>query len=859
MSHSEIDNIIFGVLSTEEIVRNAACIVSNTNLTGQESVYDERMGVIENGKVCQSCGLTNAMCPGHYGYIKLAHPIYHPMFYRHCVNFLNLFCTHCSRLHVSADHLDLLNITGSMSDVLEYITKSVKTCYYCKNARFTYTFVPSDCVVMRSVKANNKPVKTEVSPTEALAILSAIIDCDVALLGLDPLRVRPKSLIMECMPVLPIRARPYIISDGNVCDDDLTVVYQSIVKLNKKFTIEKLPALIFQITTFMNNSDGKSKHNNGGRAIKGIKERISGKDGIIRNNMSGKRVNQSARTVIGPDPTLRTNEVAIPVHIATKLTVPESVNDLNIAQLQSVVDAGRANFVIRDGSKINLKYACRTQGTYVVSGDTVTREGRVVTGDYKEGDVITRGGKTIMYTMPEKRKFDLVIGDTVERHLTDGDTVLINRQPTLHKCSMLAKKIVVRPGKTMRLNLATTKVFNADFDGDEMNIHVPQDYVARAELDVIASTAANVISSQSSKPHIAVVQDGMLGTYLMTKNDYVIPEGPFMDMCMSIEADFARLAYIREKMPLCGRALVSLILPKDFTYTKSVCIVDGIFLSGAITKKVLSSMVQTLYHDYGTVLSFVDQIQFISNMWLTRFGFSIGLGDCLPRDGLEETIQKNVSRCFAEAHKINETVFNPKIKHAKVSMSLARAKDMGMKAAKDAFDDTNGFVSTVTSGSKGDYFNVCQITGLLGQQNVGGGRIAPELNNGTRTLPHYPRYPLEENYEASGFVRSAFIRGLKPQEFFFHAMSGREGVSDTALKTAVSGYTQRKMIKIMEDIKVDYDGTVRNSSGDIIQWEYASDGLDRTRTIPRGGHTDFCDIDRLANALNDDFERALKL
>ena len=279
------------------------------------------------------------------------------------------------------------------------------------------------------------------------------------------------------------------------------------------------------------------------------------------------------------------------------------------------------------------------------------------------------------------------------------------------------------------------------------------------------------------------------------------------------------------------------------------------FLSGSITKSVLSSIVQTLHHDYGSALGFIDNIQFAANLWLTRFGFSIGLGDCKPQPGLKETVQRNVTKCFAEAQKINDTVFNPKIKHAKVSMALARAKDMGMKAAKDAFDDTNGFVSTVSSGSKGDYFNVCQITGLLGQQNVGGGRIVPELNNGTRTLPHYPIYPIEENYESSGFVRNAFIRGLKPQEFFFHSMSGREGVSDTALKTAVSGYTQRKMIKIMEDIQVNYDGTVRNSSGDIIQWEYAYDGLDRTQTIPRDGHTDFCDIERLAERLNADFDK----
>src|SRR5690606_16415609 len=170
-------------------------------------------------------------------------------------------------------------------------------------------------------------------------------------------------------------------------------------------------------------------------------------------------------------------------------------------------------------------------------------------------------------------------------------------------------------------------------------------------------------------------------------------------------------------------------------------------------------------------------------------------------------------------------------------------------------DETNGFISTVTSGSKGDYFNICQITGLLGQQNVNGGRIERVLNNGTRTLPHYPLEPSEENFESTGFVRNSFIKGLNPKEYFFHAMSGREGVSDTALKTWKSGYTQRKMVKLLEDVQVKYDGTIRNSSEDIIQWEYASDGFDRTQIINKGDNIDFCDISRIADRLNSKIQK----
>jgi DNA-directed RNA polymerase beta' subunit len=846
MDYSEISTIEFGVMSSDEIAANAVCLVTNDEITGPESVYDLRMGVIENGKTCPSCGGTNKTCPGHYGAIKLARAIFHPMFYRNIVAFLNVFCSTCSRLYVSDEHLKVEGCPKNYAKVCELV-HDVGACYFCKCEKYSYSYVASESRIVRSQKDSKVPVSVD----ECLAIFSNILESDVELLGLKPSLIMPRNLIMEYLPVIPTRSRPYIISDGNVCDDDLTVVYQTVVKINRNLTADNMNTLIFHITSLMNNQDGKSKHNNGCRPIKGIKERISGKDGIIRNNMSGKRVNQSARTVIGPDPTLRTDEVAIPDHFAEKLTIPEHVNERNIHEMQQVVDNGRANYVLRNKNKINLAYACKTHETEILQGDTVMRNGRTADAPYMVGDTIHRNGEVIAYAPSVPRKYELRVGDTVERHLKDGDVVLINRQPTLHKCSMLAKKIVIRPGKTMRLNLATTKVFNADFDGDEMNIHVPQDYVARVEMQQLVSTSKNIISLQSSKPNVAVVQDGMLGAYLMTENDYAIPRHIFDDICMTVDFSFERMQTVLAVLPRCGRALVSLILPGDFTFEKEDFVIrDGILLKGSFTKSILSTIIHTLYKDYGTVLKFVDEIQFIVNGWLTHFGFSIGLKDCIPPAELGDEIKKNVARCFAEATTVNNTVSNVKIRDAKVAFALSKAKDMGMRAAKMSFTKENGFVSTVTSGSKGDYFNVCQITGLLGQQNVSCKRIQPVLNNGTRTLPHYPKKPVDDDFESGGFIQNSFIRGLKPQEFFFHSMSGREGVSDTALKTSVSGYTQRKMVKILEDVQVRYDGTVRNATGDIIQWSYANDGLDRSQTIPRGGHTDFCDISRLVHRLN---------
>lgn len=861
MEYCEIKEIVFGVFSSEFIKRNGVCEVKNSNLSGPESVYDERMGVIENGKTCSSCGNINKNCPGHFGYIKMPVPLYHPMYFRNIVTYMNIFCSECSRLYVTKEHLEIEGLVKKFDKIVDFVT-TVDSCSHCNAKKCKYIYNTTDKIVQKCSNSKTVSLREDISSDFCLSVFNNIIKQDLDLLNLDVENTHPRNLIIEYLPVIPTRARPYVIQDGNICDDDITIVYQTILKLSANFTPEKTQSLMFQLSTLMNNSDGKSKHSNGGRPIKGIKERISGKDGIIRNNMSGKRVNQSARTVIGPDPTLKTDEVALPKQIAKNLTIQERVSRFNINKLQNIVNNGCANYVLRDKFKINLEYACNSLPTEVLPGDIVTRNGKVITTtNYKEGDIINRNGTMINYIPSTKKFYKLKDGDIVERQVTDGDTILINRQPTLHKCSMLAKKVVVREGKTLRLNLATTKVFNADFDGDEMNVHVPQDYNTISELDTIASTRNNIISAQSSKPNISIVQDGMLGAYLMTKNDYTIPKHIFMDMCMSITYDYERFEPVVSKLGYIGKSLVSLILPDNFMFKSDDLVIEhGILVSGAITKGIMGKLITIINKEYPNVLDFVNNIQFLANVWLQHFGFSIGIGDCIPPKQLEETIQKNVTKCFTEAQMSCNTITNQKIKNAKISMALSKAKDTGMKAAKDSFTSSNGFVSTVTSGSKGDYFNVCQITGLLGQQNVSGKRIEPVLNNCTRTLPHYPKTTNdEENFESRGFVRNSFIRGLKPQEFFFHSMSGREGVSDTALKTWVSGYTQRKMIKILEDIQVKYDGTVRNSANEIIQWQYANDGLDRTRTIPNNGHTDFCDISRLVDKLNIEFEESLKL
>lgn len=859
-------------MSADEIKRNAVCTINVHTSSGSDSVYDERMGVIENGKQCVSCGRTNKACSGHYGCIKLARPIFHPMYLRYICMFLNMVCKKCSRLVVTMEHVRMDAVQRTLESVHEYV-KTVDECYHCSMPRCTYSLIENVLVENKYSQSDKTKKETvNVIPEDALIVFSNMVTDDIKIMGINPDMLHPRSLVMEYISVLPVRMRPYIYLDGVMCDDDLTIMYQTIVKQNNillskdssledksslgdKSSLEDktraMKTLEFTVSAMFNNSHGRAKHNNGGRPIKGIKERISGKEGIIRNNIMGKRVNQSARTVIGPDPTLDTDQVALPIQIAEKLTVQERVSNTNIDSIQKIVSEHKANFVIRESGNPNSHSNQPTVPAVPV---------RI----------------NLKYAMSDGKQFTVAVGDIVERQLRNGDYVLINRQPTLHKCSMLAKRVVVRPGKTLRLNLATTKVFNADFDGDEMNVHVPQNYESISEMHNIMSSSRNIISSQSSKPNLCVVQDSLLGAYLMTRDCTPIPKHIFYDMCLDAKIDGDIPSLIKHiGGPLCGRMLVSMILPRDLDYTKRTDAVkdepyfvvkNGCVVAGAITKAVIgsvhASLIQVIYMEYGNdaAMQFINRIQFAANAWLRHFGFSIGLGDCIIDSSVRKQIVETVNKVFIEAESIEVNNIDERIKESKVSMALARAKDAGMKIAKDAMSQSNGFVCTVTSGSKGDYFNICQIAGLLGQQNLYGKRISPSIF-GDRTLPHYDISSSSSlsrsDFGSRGFVRGCFIEGLSPSELFFHSMSGREGVSDTALKTATSGYSQRKMIKMLEDLRVNYDGTVRNSSNQIVQWSYAGDGLDRTEMVFTNNGLSFCDVGRIVNKANKQFERTV--
>jgi DNA-directed RNA polymerase II subunit RPB1 len=606
--------------------------------------------------------------------------------------------------------------------------------------------------------------------------------------------------------------------------DDLTHKLSEIVKTNnliKKQQESSDPAsaktlcdlLQYHVTTYIDNGIPgiNQATQRTGRPIKAICQRLKSKEGRVRGNLMGKRVNFSARTVITAEPNIDLDELGVPFEISKILTYPERVTNLNIKKLQEYVNNGYNPLFGKTGAKL-------------VHQNGIQKDIRFV------------------------KNLELSIGDTVERHLIDGDFVIFNRQPSLHKMSMMGHKIKIMPHSTFRMNVCATTPYNADYDGDEMNIHVPQTEITKAEVQELMNVSSNIVSPQSNKPVIGIIQDALLGCHKITKDDVFIDEIAMCNIIMSLKNKkiYSKPNYIilKPKKLYSGKQVFELILPNDFMFTRyinnnnTVIIKNGKLVQGTLCKRSLGTseggIIHLLWLQYGPYVAneFISNVQYIVNCWLITQGFSIGAMDMFIDSSTESKVNDIISNAKNKVSQILEVA--NKNKHVdfssfenKINQTLNNAMSQSGLTVQDNIPISNNINTSVTGGSKGSMFNIAQIMGCVGQQNVGGKRL--DFGYVDRVLCHFER--CDNGPEAKGFVEHSYKTGLDPHEFFYHAMGGREGIIDTAIKTSETGYIQRRLVKAMEDLKVNTDRTVRNSIGDIVQFNYGDDGLDASFLI----------------------------
>jgi len=883
-----VSGIQFSISSPDEIRRSSVVEVTKTDTYDKDNpvikgLFDPRMGVTETGKICSTCHQNNISCPGHFGHIELARPIYNYHFIKHVEKILKCICFKCSKLLVDKDS-EIMK--SSLSKNSRY--RWGKTYSLCSKIKVCgqETIDGCGCRQPSSYKVDGiSGIKTswKSDDTEDLSkksiimdgelakqILEKITDEDCNYLGLSSSWCRPEWLICTVLPVPPPSVRPSVQQDNSQrMDDDLTHKLSEIVKYNNdlRIKIEKnnTPDIIsdwtnilqYHVATMIDNQipQVSPATHRSGRPLKSIVERLKGKEGRIRNNLMGKRVDFSARSVITPDSQIELDQLGVPIKIALNLSIPEKVNNFNHKKLLKLVRNGPnkwpgANNIIRkNNTRITL-----------IDGilDTIELEN----------------------------------GDTVNRHLLDGDHVLFNRQPSLHKMSMMAHRVKVMKGNTFRLNVSVTPPYNADFDGDEMNMHVPQSLASMCELINIANVKNQLISPRENKPIITIVQDTLMGVHKLTGYEYIYfkkgnklminnntsiydikgdTNKKLVPSCLLTKKQamniLSQLSTFRGIIPesdyivnngekkcefWTGKSILSFILPdiinidtpnssydnvpineKNIVKIKNGNIEQGTFDKNIFTKTSMG-LIHTICNDLGTerAKDFIDDLQKIVVYFILNEGFSVGISDMLPDketiDQMKEIIDKNKKEIDDIMQEIHLNIFenmtgqsNKEHFEGKVNALLNQTINQTGKIGLATLDEKNRLLTMVNSGSKGKPTNISQMIACLGQQNVDGARIPYGFTD--RTLPHYNKY--DDSAEARGFVENSFISGQTPQEYFFHAQGGREGLIDTAVKTSQTGYIQRKLIKATEDLKVGYDYTVRDSSGKIIQYVYGDDAI----------------------------------
>lgn len=672
--------------------------------------------------------------PGHFGHIELARAVYHQGFFNPMLKCLRCVCYHCSRLVMDEEEFKFQRIVKRLyptdrkkrMDALHNLLRDKKKCDHCQGYQPKYTKVGLHIEAEFPAEMEQEGALSGLSSSDRKQFLSAqrtyeifkrMRDEDIKAVGLDVTWARPEWLLVSVLPVPPIHVRPSVTVGGGAMssEDDLTHQLVNVIKCNialrqaitngePNIIAEQFEqALQHNVAAFMNNElrGVPQVTQRSGRPLKTIQQRLKGKEGRIRGNLMGKRVDFSGRTVITADPNLGIDQVGVPRSVAMNLTVPERVTPFNLLHLSNLVSNGPsthpgAKHIIRsDGTRIDLRYV-RNKSEMLLSN-----------------------------------------GWIVERHLNDGDIVIFNRQPSLHKMSIMAHKAKILDWSTFRLNLSCTSPYNADFDGDEMNLHVPQSLPARAEAELMMLSARCVVSGQSNKPVMGIIQDSLLAVQKMTKRDVFIERDLLMNILMWVDNWDGQIpppCIFKPKELWSGKQIMSLILPpinlkskannggpgpNTFNaYDNLVTILEGELVEGTIDKKTIGSgmggLIHTSWLDVGWEVTgkFMGQVQRVVNHWVLQSSFSIGVIDTVADIDTMKNIERTINQAKLQVRDLVKQGQRGELETQPgrtmiesfeqfVNKVLNTARDHAGKSAQSSINETNSVKAMVTAGSKG--------------------------------------------------------------------------------------------------------------------------------------------------------------
>ncbi|GAB2216425.1 hypothetical protein Droror1_Dr00024198 [Drosera rotundifolia] len=726
-------------------------------------LLDPKMGPANKSSTsCATCNGSFSECPGHFGRLTLALPVFNVGYFGAILDILKCICKSCSRvLLVDKDRKDhLKKMRSSNMDALRKnrlkkkmvgncATRTIR-CFRCGYLNGKVKRVRPGLIILhdrprlqgKDQEENMKDQSYILTPVKVLSLFKKMEDQDCELLYMHG---RPENLLITIVPVPPMALRPSVIVDGGMSNEnDITERLKQISQSNASLraeleegasTFKRLATwelLQTEVAKYIN-SDARVGESSYMKSYSGFVQRLKGKQGRFRGNLSGKRVEYTGRTVISPDPNLKITEVAVPILMATILTYPECVMPHNIEKLRQCVRNGPKTY---PGAKL-----------------------------VKEPDGTLRD-----LSFPSRKRIadELKFGYIVCRHLEDGDVVLFNRQPSLHRMSIMCHRPVeLWTGKQL------FNVLLRPYAG--MRVYV--NLMVKEKIYMDPSKRKSTIKCQEET------------------------------MC-----------------------------PNDgWVYFRNSELISGRLGKATLGNGNRNGLYSVLLRDYNAhaAAACMNRLAKLSARWIGNHGFSIGIDDVQPGKQLilrkAETIDKGYKECedlikSCKSGRLTALAGFDDLQTLEVSITarLNRIREEAGNECKEALHAGNSPLIMARCGSKGSDINISQMVACVGQQAVGGRRAPDGFIE--RSLPHFPQKM--NSPDAKGFVANSFYSGLTPTEFFFHTMGGREGLVDTAVKTADTGYMSRRLMKGLEDLAVYYDMTVRSSGGTIIQFLYGDDGMD---------------------------------
>eukprot|EP01132_Coremiostelium_polycephalum_P007997 gene7997-9840_t len=996
---NEVSSISFQFYSTEElrklsvkqIIEVEAFDILGGPLPG--GLHDPCLGPTGPPERCSTCSLDYIECPGHFGHIELALPVYNPVVFPYLLKILKNMCFNCHQFKHGKDEIrsyikqftllyqgdvveakkykerhqqsllaekfvdeenpkkdeeDEEERSGEEEDEFEKMINSMSISFTDQKvthfedfkrelfrefftAATSHTLACANCQAFSPKLRNGNPSRSKLfimplgdkqrnansklkkaklnfssvenesehgtwfAPWEVRKHITKLFEKEREIMDLlfghlvpVPGKVRQfkkesniETFFQSVFPVTPSRYRPPNVVNGRRTEHPQNSHYKGMLKSNRlikasiesgegkaHFLVNSVCELQYHVNNMYDNSKAVTPMT---PVAAGIKQILEKKEGLFRKHMMGKRVNYAARTVISPDISLESNEMGVPQYFAKTLTFPQPVTSFNYNQLAQAVINGPdvypgANFI-------------EDENGYLTNLAKESLEKRIALS------------KTLLTSRPHAPRG---INKKVYRHLVDGDYVLANRQPTLHKPGIMGHRVKVlgKNEKTLRMHYCNCSTYNADFDGDEMNIHFPQSLLASSEIREIAANNYQYLGPRNGGPLRGLIQDHISTGVLLTKRDTLFTRDEFIQIlyasCWAINTNhpiqvpppcILKPRPLWSGKQLIGAALNHLTIGRkpmnleaaskipakmwgtyglDITRDATVIIRENEMMAGILDKGHFGAssygLVHACYELYdphvaGSLLTLLGRM--FTN-YLSNRGFTCGVDDLLMKQKEEEFRAAqlksanqegyNVAAKFADIKTYKEKESREFMAKALQSEREVARLDGMLKKALNTYTskiiDTlipggqvkgfpkNNFSLMTVSGAKGSVVNFSQVSCLLGQQELEGKRV-PRMVSG-KTLPSFQAY--DPSARAGGFVMDRFLTGVRPQDYFFHCMAGREGLIDTAVKTSRSGYLQRCLIKHLEGLSVHYDNTVRDSDGSVIQFNYGEDSLEIGKT-----------------------------